>query len=309
MGEDVIDLSVKIGNLNLKNPLILASGCCGYGTEMEDFFTLDKVGAIILKGLSLKEREGNPIPRICETPSGMINSIGLQNVGIENFLNEKLPKLKKKKGIFIANIFGEREEEYLELAKILKNVKEISGIELNLSCPNVKKGGIHFGTDPEILKSLVERTRNIYDKNLWVKLSPNVTSLIPLAIASQEAGADAITCANTYKAMAIDPITWRVKLYTKFGGLSGPAIKPITLRFVYEAYNNIKIPIIASGGIENHLDVVEYFLAGASAVQLGTVLFKNPKAPEEIIKNLIKYLKEKKLRSINLLKGKVKNYE
>lgn len=305
----MIDLKVKIGNLNLKNPVILASGCCGYGLEMEDFFPLDEVGGIVLKGLSLKEREGNFPPRICETPSGMINSIGLQNVGIEKFIKEKLPELKKRKGVFIANIFGETEEEYLKLSEIINEIDIIPAIELNCSCPNVQKGGIHFGTEPETLKELVFKVRKIYKKDLWVKLSPNVTSILPLAKAAIEGGADALTCANTYKAMAIDVGTGKVKIRNIFGGLSGPAIRPLTLRLVYEIHKNFKIPIIASGGVENYRDGLEYILAGASAFQIGTILFKNPKAPMEIIDGLKKYLKEKKISSIKDLIGEVKTYE
>lgn len=305
----MIDLSIKIGNLILKNPVILASGCCGYGLEMEDFFPLEEVGGIVLKGLSLKEREGNLPPRICETPSGMINSIGLQNVGIEKFIKEKLPELKKRKGVFIANIFGETEEEYLKLSEIINEIDIIPAIELNCSCPNVQKGGIHFGTEPEILKDLVFKVRKIYKKDLWVKLSPNVTSILPLAKAAIDAGADALTCANTYKGMAIDVDTGRVKIRNIFGGLSGPAIRPLTLRLVYEINKNFKIPIIASGGIENYKDGLEYILAGASAFQIGTILFKNPKAPMEIIDGLKKYLKEKKINSIKDLIGEVKTYE
>ncbi|MEJ5167074.1 MAG: dihydroorotate dehydrogenase [Thermoanaerobaculia bacterium] len=305
----MIDLKVKIGNLNLKNPVILASGCCGYGLEMEDFFSLEEVGGIVLKGLSLKERQGNLPPRICETPSGMINSIGLQNVGIEKFINEKLPQLKKKKGVFIANIFGETEEEYLKLSEIINEIDIIPAIELNCSCPNVQKGGIHFGTEPEILKDLVFKIRKIYKKDLWVKLSPNVTSILPLAKAAIDAGADALTCANTYKAMAIDVDTGMVKIRNIFGGLSGPAIRPLTLRLVYEINKNFKVPIIASGGVENYRDGLEYILAGASAFQIGTILFKNPKAPMEIINGLKKYLKEKKINSIKDLIGEVKTYE
>lgn len=305
----MIDLKVKIGNLTLKNPVILASGCCGYGLEMEDFFPLDEVGGIVLKGLSLKEREGNLPPRICETPSGMINSIGLQNVGIDNFIKEKLPELEKRKGVFIANIFGETEEEYLKLSEIINEIDIIPAIELNCSCPNVQKGGIHFGTEPETLKELVLKVRKIYKKDLWVKLSPNVTSILPLAKAAIEGGADALTCANTYKGMAIDVETRKVKIRNIFGGLSGPAIRPLTLRLVYEIHKNFKIPIIASGGVENYRDGLEYILAGASAFQIGTILFKNPKAPTEIIDGLKKYLKEKKTNSIKDLIGEVKTYE
>lgn len=302
-------LKIKIGNIELKNPVILASGCCGYGLEMEEFFSLDKVGAIVLKGLSLEERKGNPSPRICETPSGMINSIGLQNVGIKRFIKEKLPELEKRKGIFISNIFGEEEDEYVKLSEILNDIKIIKGIELNLSCPNVKKGGIQFGTEPETLKRLVERVRKVYKKDIWVKLSPNVSSILPIAKAAIEAGADALTCANTYKGMAIDIFTKKVKIRNVFGGLSGPAIRPLTLRFVYEIFKNFKIPIIASGGIEDYKDGLEYILAGASAFQAGTILFKNPKAPLEIIEGLNSYLEENKINSIKKLIGEVKKYD
>lgn len=303
------DLKIKIGNLELKNPLILASGCCGYGLEMEEFFPLDYVGAIVLKGLSLEERKGNLTPRICETPSGMLNSIGLQNVGIEKFIKEKLPEIEKRKGVFVANIFGEKEEEYIKLAEILSEIKSISAIELNLSCPNVKKGGIQFGTDPEIMKELVRKIRNVYKKDIWVKLTPNVTSILSLAKAAIDGGADALTCANTYKGMAIDIKTGKVKLYNIFGGLSGPAIRPLTLRYVFEIYQKFKIPIIASGGIENFEDAIEYFLAGASAFQIGTILFKNPKVPYEIIEGLKNYLKERNLKKIEDLIGEVKTYD
>ncbi len=303
------DLKIRIGNLELKNPLILASGCCGYGLEMEEFFPLDYVGAIVLKGLSLEERKGNFPPRICETPSGMLNSIGLQNVGIEKFIKEKLPEIEKRKGVFIANIFGEKEEEYIKLAEILSKIKSISAIELNLSCPNVKKGGIQFGTDPEIMKELVKKVRKVYEKDIWVKLTPNVTSILPLAKAAIDGGADVLTCANTYKGMAIDIKTGKVKLYNIFGGLSGPAIRPLTLRYVFEIYKKFKTPIIASGGIENFEDAIEYFFAGASAFQIGTILFKNPKVPYEIIEGLKNYLKERNLRKIKDLIGEVKIYE
>lgn len=305
----MIDLKVKIGKLTLKNPVILASGCCGYGLEMKEFFPLSSVGAIVLKGLSLKERKGNLPPRICETPSGMLNSIGLQNVGIEKFLKEKIKYLEKENGIYIANILGEKIEEYIEIAKILNKIKSISGIELNLSCPNVKKGGLQFGIDLEIFIEVVSKVRNIYEKDIWVKLTPNVTSIIPFAKAAEEAGADALTCANTYKGMSIDANNGKVKIHTTFGGLSGPAIRPLTVRLVYEAYKNVKIPIIASGGIENYSDAVEYFFAGASAFQLGTILFKNPFAPKEIIKDLKIYLKKKNIKSLYNLIGKVVTYE
>lgn len=305
----MIDLKVNIGKLTLKNPVILASGCCGYGLEMKEFFPLNSVGAIVLKGLSLKERQGNLPPRICETPSGMINSIGLQNVGIERFLKEKLKDLEKENGIYFANIFGEKIDEYVEIAKILNKVKAIDGIELNLSCPNVKKGGLQFGVDLKLFKEVISKVRNVYERDIWVKLTPNVTSIIPFAKAAGEVGADALTCANTYKAMSIDVNNWKVKVHTIFGGLSGPAIRPLTVRLVYETYKNVKIPIIASGGIENYEDSLEYFLAGANAIQLGTILFKNPLAPIEIIKDLENYLKKKKLKSINNLIGKVVTYE
>lgn len=302
-------LEVKIGNLILKNPLILASGCCGYGIEMEEFFKLSEVGAVVLKGISLKERKGNDPPRICEVYGGMINSIGLQNPGIERFLNEIIPEIEKREGVFISNIFGESEEEYVEIARTLRNVDKISGIELNLSCPNVKKGGIHFGIDINTVGNLVKRVKNSYEKDLWVKLSPNVTDILPLVEAAINGGADAITCANTYKAISIDPYSWKPKIKNIIGGLSGKAIKPMTLRLVYEISKKFKIPIIGCGGIENHLDAIEYILAGASCFQLGTVLFKNPKAPLEIIEGLKYYLKEKNLSNINELRGRLIDYD
>jgi dihydroorotate dehydrogenase (NAD+) catalytic subunit len=302
------DLSVSIRGLILKNPILTASGCCGYGLEFREFFPLDALGGIVCKGLSLKPREGNPPPRICETPAGMLNSIGLQNVGVEKFIHEYLPELEKSRAVVAANLFGETEADYVELARRCESAKGIAAIELNLSCPNVKKGGIHFGSEPEAVHSLTAQVRQVFTRSLWVKLSPNVTSIVPLAQAAQRAGADALTCINTLKGMAIDPQTWQARLHTMYGGLSGPAIKPVALRFVHETARNTDIPVIGCGGIARAEDIVEFLLGGATAVQVGTLLFQNPALPLELIAGLENYLKEKNIPSVRDLIGKVQTH-
>jgi len=302
------DLTVSLRGLKLKNPILTASGCCGYGLEFREFFSLERLGGIVCKGLSLKPREGNPPPRICETPAGMLNSIGLQNVGLEKFIAEVLPELAREKALVAVNLFGECEGDYVELARRCESLPGIAAVELNLSCPNVKKGGIQFGGDPESIHALTSQVRQVFTRSLWVKLSPNVASIIPLAQAAQKAGADALTCINTLRGMAIDVETGMAKLHTTYGGLSGPAIKPVALRFVHETALNTDIPVIGCGGIARATDVVEFLLAGATAVQVGTILFQNPAAPVELIEGLERFLAEKNIPAARDLIGKVKTH-
>jgi dihydroorotate dehydrogenase (NAD+) catalytic subunit len=304
----VSDLRTTVGPLTFRNPILTASGCCGYGLELKEFFPLDRLGALVVKGLSLKPREGNPPPRICETPAGMLNSIGLQNIGVEAFIGEVLPVLEADGIPVMANLFGEEEEAYVELARRCEAARGICAIELNLSCPNVKKGGIHFGTEPEAVAALTAKVRQVYTRSLWVKLSPNVATVVPLALAAQKAGADALTCINTLKGMAIDPLTWKARLHTTYGGLSGPAIKPVALRFVHETARAVDIPVVGCGGAATALDIVEFLLAGARAVQVGTLLFQNPALPVELEEGLRAYLDERGLANLDALIGKVKTH-
>lgn len=300
----MIDLSVDISGLTLKNPIMTASGCCQYGLELSDFFPLDSIGAVVVKGLSLKPREGNPTPRIAETPAGMLNSIGLQNIGIDAFLKDKWPQLKEQRATVAANIFGEQPDHYPELARICSDAG-IPAVELNLSCPNVQQGGLEFGVDPGLIEEITRSCREVYTGSLWVKLTPNVSRIAPLAEAARKGGADAVTCINTLRGAAIDIKTRKPRLRTVFGGLSGPAIKPVALRFVLETTRSVPIPVIACGGIMTCEDVIEFILAGATAVQVGTLLFRNPEAPQQLVTQLRRYLEEEGLDSVRALRGKV----
>lgn len=288
-------MKVKIGKLELKNPVIAASGTFGYGKEFhKNFYDISKLGAVATKGISLKPRNGNPTPRIIETPSGMLNAIGLQNVGVKAFIKEKLPFLKRANATVIANIFGERVEEYAELASILDKEEGVHAIELNISCPNVKAGGVAFGTDPKLAHKVVSAVRKAARKTLIVKLSPNFHDIPLMAKNVAGAGADAISLINTITGMAIDIKTKRPILANVTGGLSGPAIKPIALRMVWEAYNAVGkgkkgVPIIGIGGILNATDAIEFMLAGAKAVQIGTANFIKPSTALDIIEGLEKY--------------------
>ncbi len=299
-----MDLSVSLGPLTLKNPIMTASGCCEYGLELAEFFPLDSIGAVVVKGLSPKPRKGNPIPRIAETSSGMLNSIGLQNIGVDAFIREKLPDLLSLGATVAANIFGETIEDYVMLARFC-NEAGIPALELNLSCPNVHKGGMEFGVDPDVLHEITSRCRAVYAGSLWVKLTPNITSIVPLAEAAKSAGADAVTCINTLRGMAIDIKTGKPKLHTIFGGLSGPAIKPVALRFTYEVASRVGIPVIGCGGIVRVEDIVEFLLAGATAVQVGTILFREPDCPTTLVHGLSSFMEARGLSSIHDLIGKM----
>jgi len=298
-----MDLNVDIGKLRLKNPVMTASGTFGYGEEYKEFVDLNNLGAVVVKGISLNPMEGNPSPRICETPCGMLNAIGLQNVGLERFLKEKLPYLRGFRTRIIVNILGASIDEYIRLSEALDD-SGIDAIELNVSCPNVKKGGISFGTDRRILSKLVSKVKQaVRSVVVIVKLSPNVSDIGEFAKTAEDAGSDAVSLINTIPGMAIDIETLRPKLANITGGLSGPAIKPIALRMVWEAARAVSIPVIGIGGIINAGDAVEFLLAGATAVQVGTGNFLNPGATMEIIEGIQMYLKRKKIRDIKKVIG------
>jgi dihydroorotate dehydrogenase (NAD+) catalytic subunit len=300
------DLKVRIGDLELKNPLMTASGTCGYGDELNDYFDISTLGAVVTKSLTLKPKVGNEPPRITEVPSGMINSIGLANIGVKKFTEEKLPKLNEAGATIIANIAAKRVEDYVSLAEQLSAYDEIKGLELNLSCPNVKEGGIEFGTNERILASIVERVRKVFPRILIVKLTPNVTRISDFAKAAENEGADAVTVANTYVGMAIDIFKRKPRIHTITGGYSGPAIKPLTMAKVFQVYNSVKIPIIASGGVFMWQDVIEYLLAGATAVEVGTVLFTSPHVTSEFLLEIESYLLGMKITRVSELIGSLR---
>jgi dihydroorotate dehydrogenase (NAD+) catalytic subunit len=297
------DLTVKIGKMILENPVIVSSGTFGFGEEFEDFFDLNRLGAIIPKGISLKPMPGNPPPRIFETEGGIINSIGLQNPGVKEFIKGKLPYYRNLKTHLIINFFGNTQKEYIELARILDSISGISGLEMNISCPNIKQCGIVFGTDPQMAYRLVRAARKATQLTLIVKLSPNVTDIASMAKSVEEGGADAVSLVNTFRAMAINIHSRKPELGNVIGGLSGPAIKPIALRMVWEVYQAVHIPIVGMGGIMNAEDAIEFILAGASAIQIGTVNLVNPKAGIEILQGLKKYFIQNKITRIEKLIG------
>lgn len=301
-----IDLSVEIAGLKLKNPVMTASGTFGYGLEFEPFFDVEKLGAIAVKGISLKPRAGNPPPRVIETPAGMLNAIGLQNVGVDVFIKEKLPLLRKKGITVIVNFFGNSVEEYRELTSILDNVEGIAALEMNISCPNIKEGGIAFGTDPKVAHDLTKEVRKCTTLPLIVKLSPNVKDIGEIAKNVEEAGADAISMINTITGMSIDIRQRKSKLANMTGGLSGPAIRPVAVRMVWEAAKAVKIPIIGMGGIMNAEDALEFIIAGASAIQVGTANFINPSAALDIVTGLESFLKKEGISSISDIISSIK---
>ncbi|MFY9418636.1 MAG: dihydroorotate dehydrogenase [Bacteroidales bacterium] len=302
-----MNITVEIGKLKLKNPILTASGTFGYGQEFEDFFDPSILGAIITKGTTLEPREGNNYPRMAETSAGMLNAVGLQNKGVHYFINEILPVIAKYQTNIIVNVAGNAVEDYVEAISILDNIDRVDAVELNVSCPNVKHGGMQFGTNYDLLKELLQKVRKTYNKTLIVKLSPNVTKIEDFALLCQYEQADAITVANTYLGMAIDINTMKPKLATITGGLSGPAIKPITLRMVYQCAQVVNIPIIASGGIISWQDAIEYFLAGATAIQIGTANFINPSISQDILHGIEQYLLQKNIKNIKEIIGSMKS--
>ncbi len=300
-----VDLSVRVGALRLRNPILAASGTFGYGLEFAHLVDLNRLGGFVTKGLSREPIEGAPAPRLFPTASGMLNAVGLQNVGVRAFVAEKLPVLRKFDTAVIANVFGYALEDYVEVIRVLEDAEGLAGYELNISCPNVKKGGMQFGSDPSLVAEVVGAARKAATRRpLWVKLSPLVTDIGLIARAAEEAGADALTVANTYPAMAIDFRTGKSRLGNKTGGLSGPAIKPITLRLVWETRKTVKTPILGLGGIETAEDVLDYLALGASAVQVGTASFTDPRASQRLVGTLTKVLLRAKLFTVNELKDK-----
>lgn len=298
-----IDLSVQVGSLKFRNPILLASGTVGYGNEMSEFLDLNKIGGIVTKSLSLKPRKGNPPQRIVETPSGMLNAIGLANVGVEVFLKEKIPFLKKYDVPLICNIAASSIEEYVECIRILTEEETIKAFEINVSCPNVKEGGLQFGNDINAVGKITEKVKAVTNKPVIIKLSPNVSYISEFAKVVKEEGGDAVSAINTLVGTAFDIYTRKPKIKNVTGGLSGPAIKPVALAKVLEIKQKVDIPIIGIGGIMNWKDVIEFMIAGSSAIQIGTLNFINPAAAIEMLKSLEQYCVTNKIEEISQLTG------
>ena len=297
-------LGITLCGIPLRNPVIAASGTYGYGLEFESIADLNRIGGIVIKGLSSEPIRGNPPPRLWETEAGMINSIGLQNIGARAFVDEKLPALRRFRTVVFANVFGYAPGDYAEVIRILEDADGLAGYELNVSCPNTKHGGIYFSSDPACLAELIAVVRPLARRRpLIVKLSPNVARIEPLAKAAEDAGADAISLVNTFVSLAIDARARRPRIGAGFGGLSGPAIKPIALRLVYEAAHAVKIPVIGLGGIRSGEDAAEFMIAGASAVQVGTANFWDPTAPLKVIRELDRFVRAERLGNVKELIG------
>lgn len=299
-------LAVNIAGLELKNPVMTASGTFGYGEEYADFLDLNRLGAVVVKGLSRQPKEGNPVPRIVETSAGMLNAIGLQNIGVERFIAEKMPFLRGFDTKVICNFFGDSVGEYVEVAGMLSATDGVHALEMNVSCPNKQAGWCVFGTDPNVLGEVVSSVRKVCTVPLIVKLSPNVTSISQMARVAEDAGADAVSLINTITGMAIDIKTRRPVLANRIGGLSGPAIKPVAVRMVWEVYNAVKIPIIGMGGIFTAEDALEFLIAGARGIAVGTANFVNPTATVAIVDGLAQYLEAENMQNINDLIGSLR---
>lgn len=299
-----IDLSTKLGSLELKNPLITASGTCGFGVELEDYINIDDLGAITVKGITVNPRKGNPTPRIVETAAGILNSIGLENPGVDKFISDKIPELSKIKTKIIVNISGHSLEDFSYLAERLATIKEIAALEVNVSCPNIAGGGMAFGTKSELIYQVTREVRKVYSGNMIVKLSPNVTDITEMALAAEEAGADVISLINTLLGMKIDVNKARPELGNIFGGLSGPAVKPVALRMVYQVASKINIPIIGMGGIMSGNDALEFLMAGANAISVGTATMVDPQLAIKILAELEDYMIKNKITSIAEIIGK-----
>ncbi len=303
MTEKLPDISVNLGGIIMKNPVAVASGTFGYGREYEDFVDISSLGAVIVKGTTLEPRPGNARPRIVETPSGMLNAIGLENPGIDAFLSEHLPYLQERNVTVIANIAGNTVDDYAELASRIKGQSGVAGIELNISCPNVKRGGLQFGTDPELVYQVVDAVKKHSTLPVIPKLSPNVTDIVAIARAARDAGADALSMINTLMGMAVDIDKRCPVLGNVFGGLSGPAIKPVALRMIYQVYKEIDIPILGGGGIMNTTDALEFIMVGATAVSVGTGNFVHPALAYDISQGISEYLNRQGIRNISELRG------
>lgn len=296
-------LKVNIGNLSLKNPVMTASGTFGYGREFTDFLDLSCLGGIFVKGTTLHERQGNDYPRMAETPAGMLNAVGLQNKGVDYFVSDIYPEIKDYDTNVIVNVSGSTIEDYVACAERLADLDKVPAIELNISCPNVKEGGMAFGTSACSAGNVVKAVRAVYDKTLIVKLSPNVTDITEIARAAEAEGADSVSLINTLLGMAIDINKKRPVLSTVTGGLSGPCVKPVALRMVWQTYNAVKIPVIGMGGISNWQDAIEFILAGSSAIQIGTYNFIDPSVSQSVLDGIVKYMEDNKVSNINDLVG------
>lgn len=298
-----MDLRVTIAGVELQNPVLAASGTFGYGTEFEDIVDLKQLGGVVTKGLSRRPMPGNPSPRLLETTAGMLNSVGLQNIGAAAFVATRLPRLRQLGVVVVANVFGESVEEYVDVIGILNQGEGIAAYELNVSCPNTQRGGIVFGTDEAVLTELVQAAKAASRRPLWVKLSPNVTNIAALAQAAERAGADALTVANTFLGMAIDADARRPRFARVVAGLSGPAIKPLALRLVFEAAHAVSIPVVGVGGIATAQDAAEFLLAGASAIQIGTMNFWDPKATDNVLSGLRRFCRRHGIEAVRTLTG------
>jgi dihydroorotate dehydrogenase (NAD+) catalytic subunit len=294
---------IKIGHLELKNPVMTASGTFGYGPEFEDFYDINLLGGIVVKGTTGKPRQGNPYPRMAETPSGMLNAVGLQNKGVDGFINEIYPRIKHYKTAILVNVSGSTIDEYIEVAEKINDLENIPGIELNISCPNVKEGGMAFGTSCPSAIAVTKAVREVYKKTLIVKLSPNVTDIAEMAKAVEGSGADGVSLINTLLGMAIDAEKRKPILSTITGGLSGPAVKPVALRMVWQTYKAVKIPIIGLGGIMTATDAIEFILAGASAIQIGTANFIDPAIAPKVILGIEDYMERHNIADLSSLVG------
>ena len=292
---------IKIGQIDLKNPVMTASGTFGYGPEFEDFYDINILGGIVVKGTTGKARQGNPYPRMAETPSGMLNAVGLQNKGVDGFINDIYPKSKHYNTAILVNVSGSTVEEYIEVAEKINALEHIPGIELNISCPNVKEGGMAFGTSCPSAIAVTKAVREVYKKTLVVKLSPNVTDIAEMAKAVEGAGADGVSLINTLLGMAIDAEKRRPILSTVTGGLSGPAVKPVALRMVWQTYKAVKIPIIGLGGVMNATDAIEFMLAGASAIQIGTANFIDPAIGAKVVSGIEDYMERHGISDVTSL--------
>ncbi|MBR3520811.1 MAG: dihydroorotate dehydrogenase [Paludibacteraceae bacterium] len=300
------DLAVKIGGLQMQNPVMTASGTFGYGEEYADFIDISRIGAIIVKGTTLAHREGNPYPRMAETPSGMLNCVGLQNKGVDYFIENIYPRIRKVQTNMIVNVSGACVEDYVATAEKINALEDIPAIELNISCPNVKQGGMAFGTTCAGAESVVSAVRKAYKKTLIVKLSPNVTSIADIAMAAEAAGADSVSLINTLMGMAIDAERMKPVLSTVTGGLSGPCVKPVALRMVWQVAKAVKIPVVGLGGIMNATDAVEFFLAGASAIEIGTANFIDPAVSLKVVEGINDYLERHGCKSVKEIIGALK---